>query len=94
MSIPGFTVDRMNKIEKLIDAHAEALMSAICAIADPAERIQAVNATIARHGELNADLASVTRESVQEMLQRNPNQAEVARQLGISRARVNQLANG
>lgn len=56
-------------------------------IADPVERIRAVNEAMA---EARVELASITRETVREM-RKTMSLAEVAKVLGVTRARVQQL---
>ena len=62
-------------------------------IQDPVARIHAVNETITEATALTAELASITRETVREM-KTTMSYGQIADSLGISRGRVQQLAEG
>lgn len=63
------------------------------AISDPVERIRAVNAAITDTQSLATELASVSREAVRQMRDQHLSYGQIAKALGISRTRVQQLAD-
>jgi hypothetical protein len=62
-------------------------------IPDPVDRIRAVNETITEATALTSELADITRETVREM-KTTMSYGEIARALGVSRGRAQQLAEG
>ena len=64
---------------------------ALAAIPDPQERLQRVHGLIEQQQEAMTELARLRREALQELLTSGMTQSDVARLLGITRARVSHL---
>lgn len=60
-------------------------------IGDPAERARAVGTEQTRLSGLIDELAGIRREAIDEMLRVGLSQAEIARELGVTRSRLNKL---
>lgn len=77
------------------DAYDAAIAHALASvrrIADPVRRIAVANELIARGNTTSAALAAVTREAVAELRDRGLTYEAIASRLGVTKARVQQLA--
>jgi DNA-binding transcriptional regulator YiaG len=63
----------------------------IRAIADPTERALAAQAAVIESRALTSEYATITREAVREMRANGMSLAKVARSIGVTRTRVQQL---
>lgn len=70
------------------------LVAAVHAIANPFERIRTVKDLIDQGGLVHRDLAAITAATVRELHADGMSYAAIARELGVTRSRVEQLAKG
>jgi hypothetical protein len=82
----------MDKIEAIQIEYSERLLAEIDAIANPVERFAKCRDAIGRDSQIDALIGHVRRDAVRELLT-HMTVREVAAELGITTARVGQLAN-